>query len=131
MTYYRDRGYDGSIPWNPGCSGVCPLIYQASTFIGAFPFLSHAPTILDYDAIIRVVAIFTGKFNGIIKGKHDVLHLFFRAFSQYDRGTGEDDGGASIPGSPPSASKQLATQPEMDMEDDDDDELALAALEAL
>jgi len=123
----------------PDALEVSPLIFQASTFLGAFPFLFMAPSILTYDAMIRVVAIFTRKYTIIMKGKHDAAHLIFRSISEYDRGVGAKPGFDEKAATAP-ASQIINSSTEDDTfvigdddeeEDDDDDEMALAALDAL
>jgi len=122
----------------PDALEVGPLIFQASTFLGAFPFLFMAPSILTYDAMIRVVAIFTRKYTVIMKGKHDAVHLIFRSISEYDRGgakPGFDEKAATAPASQimnsSTGDDTFVVDDEDEEEDDDDDEMALAALDAL
>ncbi|KAF3924664.1 hypothetical protein AA313_de0204970 [Arthrobotrys entomopaga] len=136
----------------PDALDVGALIYHASSTAASFPFLSHGPAILEWEGIVRVVCVFTGRYRQVLKTSGgDVTRVWFRLFSAYDRGRviegqkeerGEGNNGGNDPGDskdtdgtyspPPSATDSLfaIADPE-DIDDDEDDELALAALDAL
>ncbi|KAK6534492.1 Restriction of telomere capping protein 5 [Arthrobotrys megalospora] len=134
----------------PDALDVGSLLYHASGVAAGFPFLSEGPGILEWEAIVRVVCVFTGRYRGVLrKGGGDGVRIWFRILAVHDRGVGDgkaieeergtnggvvNGGGQRDTGQPPGNDYdndvfQIA-DPE-DMEDDDDDELALAALEAL
>ncbi|KAF3936578.1 hypothetical protein ABW19_dt0205439 [Dactylella cylindrospora] len=140
----------------PDALDVVALIYHASSTAANFPFLGNlnGPGILDWEAMVRVVSVFTGRYKQVLrKGGGDQVRVWWRLFSVYDRGgdggesgkAGEvgqsgssweslKDGNAQqLVGGPPGTSTEddlfQIADPE-DMEDDDD-ELTLAALDAL
>ena len=131
-----------------------PLIYQMSTYLGAFPFPSLAPSILTIEAMLKVVVIMTERYGTVLKkGKADRNKLLFRSLAIFDRGTSiaykkpseeaplvlggkeTDIATGSVKAEKPQSHAvgfsidQSANDEEE--EDDDDDELALAALESL
>lgn len=112
----------------PDSIGVGPILYRAATYVGSFPFTSKAPAILDHDALIKVVAIFTGKHEKAIKSVR-TLRLFFRAFAVEDRQETSGLGGEAA------ESEQEpgpgGTSPEEEEQDNADDELVVAALQEL
>ncbi|KAF3918880.1 hypothetical protein ABW20_dc0103560 [Dactylellina cionopaga] len=71
----------------PDALDVGALIYHASSVAAGFPFLSQGPGILEWEAIVRVVSVFTGRYKGVLrKGGGDPVRLWFRMFAVYDRG---------------------------------------------
>ncbi len=133
------------------CSG--PLVYQMSTYLGAFPFLSLAPSILTFEALLKVVVIMTERYGKVLnRGKSDRNKLLFRSLAVFDRRMSMVDGRPWQESCPPSneaeaetgkvaaAAEKLSTllpgfsidEPANDdEEEEDEDELALAALESL
>lgn len=124
-----------------------PLIYQMVTYLGAFPFPSLAPSILTFEAMLKVVVIMTERYGKVLsKGKADRNKLLFRSLAVFDRGisTSQKRPFQNIPDvanykgegkeQVTPASEKLGfpiDQAANDDEEEDDDELALAALESL
>lgn len=129
-----------------------PLIYQMATYLGAFPFPSLAPSILTFEAMLKVVVIMTQRYGKVLsKGKADRNKLLFRSLAVFDRGlsTTRKRPAQDIPHVAnnkeadkeevmPASEKPSAYLPGFpidqaanDDEEEDDDELALAALESL
>lgn len=133
---------------NPG-----PLVYQMATYLGAFPFPSLAPSILTIEAMLKVVVIMTERYGRVLKnGKADRNKLLFRSLAVFDRrmssvyeapsketmnalkdasdGAVESAVASPVQSHPPMgfAIDQPANDGE---EEEDDDELALAALDSL
>lgn len=135
----------------PDSLGVGALVYQMASYLGSFPFPSLAPSILTMEALLKVVVIMTERYGKILKrGKADRHKLLFRSLAVFDRGL-------SSAHEQPGAEGQTAVQDEKivphaaataetastaasfsidrpgsdDGEEEDDDELALAALESL
>ncbi len=130
-----------------------PLIYQMATYLGAFPFPSLAPSILTFEAMLKVVVIMTERYGKVLsKGKADRNKLLFRSLAVFDRGISTPHKGPfqNIPDVAndkkadkeqvtPASEKPSSHLPGFpidqaandDEEEEDDDELALAALESL
>lgn len=130
-----------------------PLIYQMATYLGAFPFPSLAPSILTFEAILKVVVIMTERYGKVLsKGKADRNKLLFRSLAVFDRGisTTHKRPSQDIPSianyKEADKDQVLSTKEKPsshlpgfsidqaandDEEEEDDDELALAALESL
>jgi hypothetical protein len=65
---------------------VGPIIFQAASYLAAFPFDSMAPAILDFAALVKVVALLTGRYRKVLKNRQvDRLKLLFRAFATFER----------------------------------------------
>ncbi len=134
----------------PDSLGVGAVVYQMATYLGSFPFPSLAPTILTMEAMLKVLVIMTERYTKVLhRGKADRQKLLFRSLAVFERRSSASDEkpGAEIlaaardenivghaaptvesPGTAPGFS---VDQPGSDGEDEDDDELALAALESL
>lgn len=130
-----------------------PLIYQMATYLGAFPFPSLAPSILTFEAMLKVVVIMTERYGKVLsKGKADRNKLLFRSLAVFDRGIStphkrplqnipdvDNDKQADEEQVTPASEKPSSHLPGFqidqaandDEEEEDDDELALAALESL
>ncbi|MCJ1414728.1 Restriction of telomere capping protein 5 [Xylographa parallela] len=133
----------------PDALGPGPVIYQMATYLGAFPFPSLAPSILTREAMLNVVVVMTERYGKVLKkGKADRNKLFFRSLAVYDRRmssvhempkldtlqpsedrheTAAEEGHERARGHIPGFD---VDEPDSD-EEEDDDELSLAALESL
>lgn len=103
----------------PDCLQVGSIIFQSASYLGAFPFPSLSPAILNFEALIKVVTIYTGRYKKVLKHHPDLVKLLFRSLAVYDRS--EDNEGKKVD----------SPETEFDYYDDDDDDLSLAALDAL
>lgn len=108
-----------------------------SSYLGAFPFPSQAPAILTYEALLKVVTILTERYAAVIKKRNRELWLreLYRSLAVHDRGLKPDDGDTgqekkleSQPGGGGSLGFAIDA-PDEGGEDDEDDELVLAALD--
>lgn len=124
-----------------------------STYLGAFPFPILAPSILTIDAVLKVVVIMTERYGKVLKkGKADRNKLLFRSLAVFDRRMSlaherpSREISSALKDEEAVADQETATaekpqshatgfsidQPANDGdEEEDDDELALAALESL
>ena len=124
-----------------------------STYLGAFPFPILAPSILTIEAMLKVVVIMTERYGKVLKkGKADRNKLLFRSLAIFDRRmsvvserpsqdilnafkveeteVGQETAISEKPHG--HATGFSVDQPANDSgEEEDDDELALAALESL
>lgn len=139
----------------PDALGVGPVLYQSATYLGAFPFPTLAPSILSYEALLKVVVIMTERYGRVLKkGKADRVRLIFRSLAVFDKKSNQPaeafEREYQSAGSKPEKEEDgVATEkdtsrgntaiegfavdkPQNDEEEgEDDDELALAALESL
>ena len=134
----------------PDSLGPGPIIYQMATYLGAFPFPSLAPSILTIEAMLKVVVVMTERYGKVLKkGKADRNKLLFRSLAVFDRRMSsmhERPALDTIQGAKDEvtshndqALEETRThvagfsidQPGNDEEDEDDDELGLAALDSL
>lgn len=134
----------------PDSLGVGALVYQMVSYLGSFPFLSLAPSILTMEAMLKVVVIMTERYDKILKrGKADRHKLLFRSLAVFDRAVNVRYGqnreealaaahdeklgphAAARAENAPAAEFSIDRTGSDDGEDEDDDELALAALESL
>ncbi|CAZ81382.1 unnamed protein product [Tuber melanosporum] len=119
----------------PDCLEVGAILFCAASYIGAFPFPSLAPVVLDFEALVKVVVILTGRYKSVIRRRPDSLRLLFRSLAVYDRGVHQEGGGNGGMG------KEKGNEVDVDVsledkegeggEDEDEDDLSLAALDAL
>jgi hypothetical protein len=58
------------------------------SYLGAFPFPSHAPAILTNEALLKVVTVLTQRYGAVLKrkGKKMWLSEIYRSLAVYDRG---------------------------------------------
>ncbi|KAF7175682.1 hypothetical protein CNMCM7691_009689 [Aspergillus felis] len=130
----------------PDCSDShCPLdagpvIFRMVSYLGAFPFQNTlAPSVLTFEAMVKVAVLLTERYGKVLRrARKDRIKLLFGSLAD----VGRRDVGASpvrkeADGS--SGAKSRVTGFEVDApanddyegEDEDDDDLALAALESL
>ena len=136
----------------PDALGPGPLVYQMATYLGAFPFPSLAPSILTIEAMLKVVVVMTERYGRVLKnGKADRNKLLFRSLAVFDRRMSSvyekpsqdildslkeinEESADSAVDSPTQCHPAgfSIDRPANDVEEEeDDDELALAALESL
>ncbi|KPI45449.1 Restriction of telomere capping protein 5 [Cyphellophora attinorum] len=128
-----------------------PVIFQMCSYLGAFPFPMLAPCILTREAMIKVITIMTGRYKRILKrGNRDKAKLLFRSLAVFDRRASvaspseKPNMQAIIDEQKPdemleeeaAAGKRAQAgfaidEPANDGEEEDDDDLALAALDSL
>ncbi|KAF2476431.1 restriction of telomere capping protein 5 [Lindgomyces ingoldianus] len=131
----------------PDALGVGSVLFHMASYLGAFPFPSHAPAILTHEALLKVVTLLTERYGAVVKkrGRETWLRELYRSLAVYDRGVrqsmednqkakGSDKlGGPTIAGAT-GAQGFAIDAPEDDdegEEKDDDDELVLAALDSM
>ena len=122
-----------------------------ATYLGAFPFPSLAPSILTIEAMLKVVVIMTERYGKVLKrGRADRNKLLFRSLAVFDRRMSsvyekpsratldnlheqKEDVDEIVISSPRSHVPGFSVDDAVNdgEEDEDDDELALAALDSL
>jgi hypothetical protein len=119
--------------------GVGSVVFQMASYLGAFPLPSQAPAILTHEALLKVVTILTERYGAVVKkrGKDIWLREIYRSLAIYDKGIRssledkekvEDKPRRQEEGS---SNLGFAIDAPDDGEEEDDDELVLAALESM
>lgn len=132
----------------PDALGVGSVIFQMSSYLGAFPLPSQAPAILTYDALLKVVTIMTERFGVVLKKRSRELWLreLYRSLAIYDRGIQKDIEDSKEKRKSGQSDKEKTTgsgggfaidmpeggdEEEEEEEEGEDDELVLAALDSM
>jgi hypothetical protein len=122
-----------------------PVIFRMVSYLGAFPFqTTHAPSVLTFEAMVKVVVLLTERYGRVLKrGRKDRIKLLFGSLADVGRRDIDDkrDEGSSVEQCDSALpvidrpSSHVAgfsiDEPANDDYEDDDDDLALAALESL
>ncbi|PMD13297.1 restriction of telomere capping protein 5 [Hyaloscypha hepaticicola] len=129
----------------PDALGAGAVVYHLCSYIGAFPFPSHAPAVLTADALLRIVCFMTGRYLKVLhSGKEAWIRELWRACAVFEpeasTGTAketdsaEESKGVAIPtsGSQGETAKAPTTLNTDQKEvGDDDEELAFHAFEII
>ncbi|CAK7273979.1 Restriction of telomere capping protein 5 [Sporothrix epigloea] len=119
----------------PDILGVSPIIFQMLSYLGAFPFLEDAPTVLGLEQFVIVVTLLTNRHNrALTRGASNWQTLLFRSLAVHDRKLCADDA-LEVPDDVGHGAGDGVNQ-EIDPNDTDilahkEDELVQAAFEAL
>ncbi|KAJ5935215.1 hypothetical protein N7466_004762 [Penicillium verhagenii] len=120
-----------------------PVLFRMVSYLGAFPFQNTmAPSVLTFDAMVKVVVLLTERYGKALRrGRKDRVKLLFGSLADVgkkDIGNGGEDkdlptaGGDSASDVQNHAAGFSIDQPANDdYDEDEDDDLALAALESL
>ena len=119
-----------------------PVLFRMVSFLGAFPFQKTlAPSVLTFDAMVKTVVLLTERYGKVLRrGNRDRVKLLFGSLADVARKTPdrsgevgvEEDGGEGADTHKLHPSGYAIDVPANDDEEDEDgDELALAALESL
>ncbi|KAJ5734396.1 hypothetical protein N7493_003182 [Penicillium malachiteum] len=125
-----------------------PVIFRMVSYLGAFPFQNTmAPSVLTFDAMVKVVVLLTERYGKVLRrGRKDRVKLLFGSLADVgrkdmgnlDSKTEEGHGEATVEegtGAPDIQSHALGFSIDKpandDYDEDEDDDLALAALETL
>lgn len=117
-----------------------PVVFRMVSYLGAFPFQNTlAPSVLTFEAMVKVVVLLTERYGKALKRGHkDRIKLLFGSLADVGRKTPAEpnrestteDLGTSVGHShAPGFSIDEPANDEYD--EDEDDDLALAALESL
>ncbi|PYH78396.1 restriction of telomere capping protein 5 [Aspergillus uvarum CBS 121591] len=120
-----------------------PVIFRMVSYLGAFPFQNTlAPSLLTFDAMVKVVVLLTERYGKVLrKARRDRIRLLFGSLADVGR-RGEEKSANSDVSHGDNTPDETATKshapgfaidaPANDgYEDEEDDDLALAALESL
>jgi hypothetical protein len=127
----------------PDILGASSTIFQMVSYLGAFPFGQNAPVVLGFEQMIMVVVIMSERYQRVLKkGSRDRTKLLFRSLAVYDRqreleadkekfhGVADTKKDEAMPKSH-AAGVDIDETANDDADEEDDDDLALAALESL
>lgn len=133
-------GVDGSAE-HDSLLDAGPVIFRMVSYLGAFPFQNTlAPSVLTFEAMVKAVVLLTERYGKVLKrGRRDRIKLLFGSLADVGRKDiekkAENESSAEPEDVPPSRSHVagFAVDDAVNDEDyeDDDDDLALAALESL
>ncbi|KAB8239710.1 TLD domain-containing protein [Aspergillus alliaceus] len=132
----------------PDCSEAeCPLdagpvIFRMVSYLGAFPFQNTlAPSVLTFEAMVKVVVLLTERYGRVLRrARKDRIRLLFGSLADVGRKDVDqpanykcdkenDEDHSAVKSHAPGFSVDEPTND--NYEDDEDDDLALAALESL
>ncbi|KAI3229577.1 hypothetical protein DTO012A9_6472 [Penicillium roqueforti] len=117
-----------------------PVIFRMVSYLGAFPFQNTlAPSVLTFEAMVKVVVLLTDRYGKALKRGHkDRIKLLFGSLADVGRKTpAEANGECTTEDSEASAGNSHALGFSIDKpanddyDEDEDDDLALAALDSL
>ncbi|KAJ5788317.1 hypothetical protein N7457_003307 [Penicillium paradoxum] len=117
-----------------------PVVFRMVSYLGAFPFQNTlAPSVLTFEAMVKVVVLLTERYEKALKrGRKDRIKLLFGSLA--DVGRKRTPGDSREPGADESETLAGHSHPlgfsidqpaNDDYDEDEDDDLALAALESL
>lgn len=70
----------------PEALQVGAVVFQMTSYLGAFPFPSHAPAILSEGALLKVVTILSERYKKVLKrGKSNWWREIYRSLAVYDK----------------------------------------------
>jgi hypothetical protein len=123
-----------------------PVIFRMVSYLGAFPFQNTmAPSVLTFESMVKVAVLLTERYGKVLKrGRKDRIKLLFGSLADVGRkdiGTSPDEPankdeptieeGVSSTGNSHVAGFSIDEPANDDYDEDEDDDLALAALESL
>ncbi|KAL5630965.1 hypothetical protein BROUX41_000837 [Berkeleyomyces rouxiae] len=134
----------------PDALGASAVLYQMMSYCGAFPFLRDAPAVIGLDQLVIVLVLLTERYKKVLaRGAQDRNKLIYKSLAVYDRLLAKKELEAKGADAPDASQGDDAVrghpagfavdQPRNDddegvdgpHDDEDDDELVLAAFEAL
>ncbi|KAH9226201.1 hypothetical protein K456DRAFT_58923 [Colletotrichum gloeosporioides 23] len=127
----------------PDILHVSPVIFQMVSYMGAFPFLQDAPAVLGLEQMIMVVVIMTARYKKVLaKGAQDRAKLLFKSLAVYDRKAsiaGVDESKEKVKDAEVEVKDEparshvagFAVDEPVEEEEDEDDDLEIAAFELL
>ena len=118
-----------------------PVVFRMVSYLGAFPFQNTlAPSVLTFEAMVKVVVLLTERYGKALKRGHkDRIKLLFGSLADVGRKTPvptETDVSTTEETEAPSGNSHalgfsIDEPANDDYDEDEDDDLALAALESL
>ncbi|RAK86732.1 TLDc domain-containing protein 2 [Aspergillus costaricaensis CBS 115574] len=146
LKYWNEKTLSDFLGIPDSSESQCPLdagpvIFRMVSYLGAFPFQNTlAPSVLTFEAMVKVVVLLTERYGKVLRrARRDRIRLLFGSLADVGRKSVEqqnngdevrEDADAPAPTShvPGFAIDEPAND---EYEDEEDDDLALAALESL
>lgn len=76
----------------PDSTNVANLLFKSVSVLAAFPFVHKmAPAVLTYEALVKIIALYTRRLNGILNPDYDLGKLLFYSFSTVENRRSNDD----------------------------------------
>lgn len=118
-----------------------PVIFRMASYLGAFPFQNAlAPSVLTFEAMVKVVVLLTERYGKVLRrARKDRIKLLFGSLADVGRKdvgqsvveNGQDDKDVPAPASAHAPGFAVDEPANDEYGDEDEDDLALAALESL
>lgn len=123
-----------------------PVIFRMVSYLGAFPFQNTmAPSVLTFEAMVKVVVLLTERYGKALRrGRKDRIKLLFGSLADVGRrdpiqqaagkdesSPNEEEVGSTQHANSHAAGFSIDEPANDDYDEDEDDDLALAALESL
>ncbi|KAL4910947.1 hypothetical protein BDW74DRAFT_4150 [Aspergillus multicolor] len=115
-----------------------PVIFRMVSYLGAFPFQnSLAPSVLTFEAMVKVAVLLTGRYGIVLRrSQKNRIRLLFGSLADVARKEVEkpvesEEKGEDAPTSSHARGFDIDAPANDDYDEDDGDDLALAALESL
>ncbi|KAL5341287.1 TLD-domain-containing protein [Aspergillus crustosus] len=113
-----------------------PVIFRMVSYLGAFPFQNTlAPSVLTFESMVKVAVLLTERYGKVLRrGRKDRIRLLFGSLADVGRKDIEKPAEEEAKADDVAASHARGfdiDEPANDDYEDEDDDLALAALESL
>ncbi|KAL4869418.1 hypothetical protein BDV12DRAFT_167733 [Aspergillus spectabilis] len=113
-----------------------PVIFRMVSYLGAFPFQNTlAPSVLTFEAMVKVAVLLTERYGKVLRrGRKDRIRLLFGSLADVGRKYVENPAQEEDKAEDTTTSHAKGfdiDEPANDDYEDEDDDLALAALESL
>ncbi|RDW93880.1 TLD domain-containing protein [Aspergillus mulundensis] len=115
-----------------------PVIFRMVSYLGAFPFQnSLAPSVLTFDAMIKVAVLLTERYGKVLRrSQKNRIRLLFGSLAdvarkEVEKPAASEENGEDAPISSHARGFDIDAPANDDYDEDDRDDLALAALESL
>ncbi|KAI9930964.1 hypothetical protein ASPWEDRAFT_47712 [Aspergillus wentii DTO 134E9] len=147
MKYWNEKTLSDFLGIPDSSDSQCPLdagpvIFRMVSYLGAFPFQNTlAPSVLTFEAMVKVAVLLTERYGKVLRrGRKDRIKLLFGSLADVGRkDVGEsrssEDQVKNDNNTPATTNSHAAgfsiDEPANDDYEDDDDDLALVALESL
>ncbi|KAE8355602.1 Restriction of telomere capping protein 5 [Aspergillus coremiiformis] len=146
LKYWNEKTLSDFLAIPDSSDAECPLdagpvIFRMVSYLGAFPFQNTlAPSVLTFEAMVKVAVLLTERYGKVLRrARKDRIRLLFGSLADVgrkdidqpanDESIKDDQESSSAPES--HAPGFSVDEPTNDDFEDDDDDLALAALESL
>ncbi|KAL4979701.1 restriction of telomere capping protein 5 [Aspergillus desertorum] len=143
LKYWNEKTLSDFLSIPDHSDAYCPLdagpvIFRMVSYLGAFPFQnSLAPSVLTFEAMIKVVVLLTGRYDKVLRrGRKNRTRLLFGSLAdvarkETEKPTENEGKGDDMPVSSQTRGFEIDAPANDNYDEDEEDDLALAALESL